>query len=314
MSFRAERLVISPAGGESFLDVFRSFVTHPARGSCIALGLFDGLHLGHMAVIDTMLDKARQSALTPVVFTFTGAPTAKGGRLLSGPMMESLLAQRGVRRMICPDFEEFCELTPHNFVSEVLHGRLGVAQVVCGYDFRFGKGAAGDLDTLHDLCSQFGIAVQVVQAVMIDGAPVASRSVRALVASGDIPKASLLLGRPFAIDFEVTKGRGLGRTIGFPTINQQFPADFALPRFGAYATTTLLEGRSYRSITGVGLKPTVGGSQPMAETFIQGFEGQLYAQRVPVEFHKFLRPEKKFESIDALREALECDMINGEVN
>ena len=282
--------------------------------SCVALGLFSGLHHGHMAVIDRMLALAGTYGLTPIVFTFTasgGGPAAKGSMtsLLSLDMMCELLQQRGVEHVVCPDFEQFRHLTPERFVREVLAGRLGAARVVSGEDFRFGKNAAGDIDTLRDLGAQVNIIAEAVSTVMIDGAPAASRRIRKLVESGDMPGAQRLLGRPFTIDFKVIHGRQLGRTLNFPTINQAFPPGFTLPRFGVYLTRVLAEGRLYNGVTNVGVKPTTGKSNPpLSETFIQGFEGNLYDQNVKVEFLRFLRDERKFGSTDELKAAVLADV------
>ena len=288
----------------------------PSGSSCLALGLFSGLHLGHMAVIDKMLALAQMDGLTPLVFTFTaanGPPAAKGSMtgLLSLEMMCALLEQRGVGGVICPDFEQFRHLTPERFVKEILAQRLGAARVVCGEDFHFGKNAAGDVVTLRSLCAQANIVAEAVSTVAIDGQPVASRNIRGLVESGEIPTANRLLGRPFTIDFEVVRGQQLGRTLNLPTINQVFPHDFTLPRFGVYLTRVLASGRLYSGVTNVGVKPTTGqGTPPLCETFIQGFEGDLYGQRVKVEFLRFLRDEQKFGSIDELKAAMLADVAH----
>jgi len=267
-----------------------------------------------MAVIDRMLAFAKEADLTPLVFTFTATgsrPAAKGSmtHLLSAQMMCDLLEQRGVKQVVCPDFEQFCHLTPQEFVQEVLGKRMGVARVVCGEDFRFGKNASGNVDTLVDLCAGAGITAETVPTVMIDKQPVASRDIRRLVESGDIPTANRLLGRPFTIDFEVIHGRKLARTLNMPTINQEFPPGFTLPRFGVYLTQVLASGHLYSGITNVGVKPTTNeSSPPLAETFIQGFSGDLYGRRVRVEFLRFLRDEQKFESIEQLKAAILADI------
>jgi len=282
----------------------------------VALGLFDGLHLGHMAVIERMLALADAGGLAPLVFTFTATkecPASKGGMtaLLSFERMCALLGSRGVRQVVCPDFEQFKNLSPERFVSEVLRDRLGAARVVSGEDFRFGKNAGGDAGDLHQLCADVNIAAQAVPTVTIDGQPVASRNIRRLVENGDIPSANRLLGRPFAIDFEVIRGRQLGRTLDFPTINQAFPVGFTLPRFGVYLTRVLAGGRVYSGVTNVGVKPTTKEVHPpLCETFIQGFEGDLYGQRVKVEFLRFLRDERKFGSIEELKAAVISDVAN----
>ena len=296
------------------MDISRSLrsLALPAGSTCAALGLFSGLHLGHMAVINQMLALAKAGGLKPLVFTFTAerhAPAAKGSMtgLLSFEQMCALLSQAGVGQIVCPEFDEFCALTPERFVREVLYTRLGVAGVVCGFDYRFGKDALGDTNSLRALCARLGIAAEVVPAVLVDGQPAASRRIRALVESGEIPAANRLLGRHFAIDFEVVRGRQLGRTLGLPTINQVFPPGFTLPRFGVYATRSCLGGKIYSSVTNVGVKPTVGSEAVLAETYIQDFSGDLYGERVNVEFVQFLRPEQTFPDLCALKAAISAD-------
>jgi len=269
-----------------------------------------------MAVIERMLAMAGAERLTPLVFTFTatgGGPASKGNMtgLLSFEMMCDLLETRGVKQVVCPDFEQFRDLSPERFVSDVLAGHLGAAAVICGEDFRFGKNAGGDLSALRHLCASDNITVQVVPTITLDGQPVASRSIRRLVECGDIATANRLLGRPFTIDFEVIHGRQLGRTLSIPTINQAFPVGFTLPRFGVYLTRVPVSGRVYSGLTNVGVKPTIGERHPpLSETFIQGFEGDLYGKRVEVEFLRFLREEQKFGSIEELKAAITADLAH----
>jgi len=278
----------------------------------VALGLFDGVHLGHRAVLDTMLACAGSSGLAPLVFTFSigkHIPDAKHGmtRLMSEDMTFALLEGMGVSHVAAPDFGEFRGLSPAAFVKDVLAGGLGAARVVCGYDYRFGKNASGGADALSRLCGELGVSVEVIPAVAADGAPISSSRVRALIQEGDIHAANNLLGRRFAVDFEVIAGRKLGRTLDWPTINQPFPVDFTVPRYGVYATLTHTHGKIHSSITNVGVKPTVGSDTVLAETYIRGFDGDLYGGRVKVEFLRFLRPERKFSSLEELRAQIACD-------
>ena len=284
----------------------------PAGSSCVALGLFNGLHPGHMAVIKKMLRDAQAHRLTPLVFTFSTnrlAPDAKGvvRQILSETMTDALLKDLGVAQVVCPDFAAFCDFSPERFVGDILSGRLGAARVVCGYDFRFGMGAAGDVKRLRGLCAPLGIGVEVVPAVAVDGQLAATRTIRTLIEAGEIPAANRLLGRRFAIDFEVIHGQKLGRTLGWPTINQAFPHDFVLPRFGVYATLTRVGGKLYSSVTNVGVKPTVGSNSVLAETYIQAFSGDLYGERIQVDFLDFLRPEQPFSDLAALKYAIGAD-------
>lgn len=280
--------------------------------TCVALGLFDGVHLGHQAVIGAAVERAVRDGLRSCVFTFSiyaQHPAAKPitGRLLSPPMQEDLLTAMGVDLMLCPPFEDFRGLTPQGFVEDILHKTLGASTVFCGENYHFGKGAVAGPGELRQLGAALGIEVETLSMVDIDGQDISSTRIRACVTAGDMPTAAKLLGRPFAIRFEVIHGRQLGRTLDSPTINQALPPWFAVPRFGVYATRTTVEGKGYISATNVGVKPTVGSEYPLAETYIHDFRGDLYGQIIPVEFLEFIRPEVKFASVEELRAQIQRD-------
>lgn len=283
------------------------------RPTAVALGLFDGLHLGHQRVIGDAVEAAKGDGLHPCVFTFTttatGVPRAKThqGRLSTDRVREQYLERLGVAVLVRPGFDTIRDLPPREFVREILAEKLGARYVSCGVNFHFGKGAAGDACLLTELCRPLGIQVSALPLVELEGGPVSSSRIRGLIGTGEIPLANRLLGRPFAIDFEVVYGRQLGRTIDAPTINQPFPHDFVTPRYGVYATATWVEGRCYPSVTNVGVKPTVGSDAVLSETYIHSFSGDLYGRRIVVEFLEFVRPERKFDSIPELRVQIKRD-------
>jgi riboflavin kinase/FMN adenylyltransferase len=273
----------------------------------VALGLFDGLHPGHEAVILSAVGEARRRGLLPCVFTFTvggAGPLGKSrGELISQSLFLERLEILGAACVIRPAFEAFRDLSPEDFVREILRNRLGAAMVSCGENFRFGKGAAGDTAALRRLCGD-SPAVEVLPLVSLDGVPVSSSQIRAAIRAGEMERAQRLLGRRFAIDFAVVHGRQLGRTLGAPTINQPFPEGFVEPKFGVYASLATIQGREHVAVTNVGIKPTVGSDRVLAETYIHGFSGDLYGKSVRVTFLRFLRPERKFDGIEALREQI----------
>lgn len=283
------------------------------KKTCVALGLFDGLHLGHRAVVGAAVEKAGAEGLSPAVFTFSmhGSqhPAAKpvSGRLFTPEIREGLLRGMGVELMLCPPFEEFRGMEPRKYVKAILHDTLRAAWVYCGENYHFGKEAAGNVADLRALCAGFGIRVETVPLVYLDGEPVSSTRIRSRIAEGDMPMAAKLLGRPFAIDFEVIRGSRLGRTLDSPTINQPIPPWFAAPRFGVYATMTTVDGARRVSVTNVGYKPTVGSEQLLSETYIQGYDGDLYGRKILVEFLEFIRPERRFGSVRELREQIHRD-------
>ncbi len=290
----------------------------PDRPRAVALGLFDGIHLGHRAVISQAIGREIGGCqLASCIYTFFQPPTSlykeKAGELCSPAQKKQVLQSMGVEELVEADFEAVRSLTPEQFVREILHELLNARQVSCGFNYRFGQGGAGDASELARLCARWDIRVVTVPAVEVEGEPVSSSRIRRLVEQGEVREASRLLGRAFCIDFPVVSGQKLGRVLGTPTINQPLPPDFVHPRFGVYASCVETGGRVYHGVTNVGMRPTVadrpGGpvEQPLAETWIPDFAGDLYGEEVPVSLVKFLRPERKFSSLEELKERIRRD-------
>ncbi len=279
-------------------------------GSVVALGFFDGVHAGHRAVLCRAVQEARRQGLTPGVFTFrTGSrrPASKreAAALLTEEQKWDIFDTLGLEFCLCPPFEEVAALPPQDFFTSVLLGKMGAKGLCCGRDYRFGQGAAGNVALLRELCEAQGIGLTVVEEVVQGETPVRSTRIRELLLAGEAEQAARLMGRPLMLDTPVIKGNQLGRTIGSPTINQEFPPGFLIPRYGVYATLVQVDGKSYAGVTNVGVKPTVGSSVPLSETYILDFSGDLYGRRIRVYFLQFLRPEQKFVSIDALKEKIQ---------
>lgn len=276
----------------------------------VALGLFDGIHLGHQKVIQ--MAAAAGKGLEPWVFTFSTMreqPPGKqgGGKLLTDRSRDRILEDLGIVSLFCPEFTQIREMDPRQFVDEVLVGRLRAGMVSCGGNFHFGKGAAGNSEHLRALCAEKGIEVRIAPLVEVEGVTVSASRIRQLIEAGLIRQAKAMLGRRFSIDFAVEEGRKLGRTLDYPTINQSFPMDFVRPRFGVYASIVRLDGIRYAGVTNIGVKPTVGSDRLLAETYIRDYYGDLYGQCITVELVEFLRPERKFDSIEALRIQIQED-------
>ncbi len=273
--------------------------------TAVALGFFDGVHRGHRAVIGRAVEEGK-NGLLPTVLTFStehAQPARKRGmkKILTERLFLEAMENMGVEIVETPPFEGIMNLTPREFVEEVLCGCLKAKAVVCGRDFRFGKGASGDLSLLWELCGEYGIRLEAVDPLLDGGKPISSTRIRQCLADGAIETANWLLGYRYSFDFEVAHGNELGRTIGIPTINQIFPEQYLVPRFGVYASYTDLDGRRYKSITNVGVKPTIKGNRlPLAETHIMGVDDHLYGQNIKVSLAKFIRPEKKFASFEEL--------------
>lgn len=271
--------------------------------TAVALGAFDGLHIGHRAVVRA----AAERGLTPVVFTFRDNPAEHlGGSCRYLTTMEERLrifAAWGVEAVVMPDFADVADWPAERFLN-VLRFGLSAEAVACGADFRFGKFAAGDAAWLARACAQRGAALHVVDTVCYKGERISATRIRGAIERGEMEDAAAMLGRPFGFEFEVVHGNRIGRTIGTPTINQHFPAHFILPRFGVYASRVYIGGKAYCGVTNVGVKPTVGSDRALSETWIPDFSGNLYGETLRLELLAFIRDEKKFASLDALKKEI----------
>ena len=277
--------------------------------TAIALGVFDGVHLGHRTVIDRAVALG-SGELRSVVFTFKqGTVTNKGKvRLLSDEDKLYRLSQRRVDLVCMPDFNLVKDLSAEEFVREILVNRLSCRYAVCGRDFRFGHGAEGNVQLLEKLGHELGFEAVVLEKLVLGNETVSSTKIKEHIAAGEIVRASELLGYRFGYRLPVIHGRELGRTWSFPTINQLLPPEIVMPRFGVYASRVKVDGRRYTGVTNIGVKPTVGREKaPLSETYIIGFNGDLYGKVLQVSLERFLRPEQRFESIDALRAQIARD-------
>lgn len=276
--------------------------------SAVALGSFDGIHIGHQKVI-AGATACKADGLTPTVFTFEESPLAElngkpSAELMTKEQKIKLLETLGIKQIYMLPFSTVMNLTAQEFVSEILVKVCHAKKVCCGFNFHFGHGGKADSSTLQKLCADFGVEVQVVPAVLVADEPVSSTRIRALIAAGEVSEAAQLLGRPFGFDFTVVRGRQLGRQLGAPTINQPFPKEYILPKFGVYASHVYVDGKQYYGVTNVGVKPTVGSDCALAETWIPDFSGDLYDQNIQVDLLEFVRPEKKFDDISQLRDEI----------
>lgn len=276
------------------------------QGSAVALGYFDGVHCGHRAVLGAAADYAAQNGLTAAAFTFElpGNSSLKGGRILSLPQKHARVAELSIAQYMEPPFEEFRALSPEDFVRRVLGECFRAKAVFCGDNFTFGARAAGNTELLQTLCAPLGITVNIVPMAQYGGQTVSSTRIRAALEEGRLDDANAMLGRPYAIDWPVTHGKGIGSSrLGTPTLNQNYPADALQPCTGVYLTRIRLQGRWYPAATGLGRRPTVDSSANAAvtcETYVPDFSGDLYGQSPLLEFHKYLCPVRKFDSMQEL--------------
>lgn len=275
-----------------------------AAPCALALGAFDGLHRGHRAVIDAAIAAARQAGLAPGVFTFEDSPSGAPA-LQTAEDKLALLEAWGVEWVFTPDFPAVKDLEARAFFEEVLVKKCGARALFCGEDFRFGKGAAGDVDSLRAWCAETGVSLTVVPPVTEGREKISSTRIRQAVEAGDIPAANALLGHPFGYTLEVIHGNHIGTGLGTPTVNQALPEGFILPPFGVYASVVEVDGAPYAGVTNIGVKPTVGSDRVLSETWIQGYSGDLYGRKLSVGLRAFLRPERKFASLDELKAEIE---------
>ena len=271
----------------------------------VILGNFDGVHIGHQALVSEGRRIADELGCTLTAWTFDSVRSLP---LCSKIDREELLLGYGADEVVFASFDEVKGMTPERFVKEILFSELNAKAAVCGYNYSFGAGGIGTPELLTKLCSRHGISVTVVDKVSKNGVGISSSLIRELISKGNVEEAVSLLGRPFFIRAEVTHGAGLGRTVGIPTVNFDVTDYTCLPKFGVYATMTCINGKRYTSVTNVGVRPTVSDNRgATVETHILDFNGDLYGKTVKVEFLSFIRNESVFTSIEALSEQIALD-------
>lgn len=289
------------------MEIFKHIEEVPqARqtGCAVAMGFFDGLHIGHRAVLRGAVRWAQAHGAAPAVFTFTlpRDNTLKGSRLLDTEEKHKAAQAMGIRYYMAPDFAEFKDLSPEDFVDAMIQ-KLHARAFCCGENFTFGARAAGNVPLLKKLCAQRGVEVVVAPTALFEDKTVSSTRIRVALSGGDIPAVNAMLGQPYTVRFPVRHGKGLGHTLGFPTINQVFPEGYQLPRLGIYITRTCIGGKWYPSATGLGSRPTVNDdpTQVTCETFIPDYSGDLYGETPQVEFYAYLAPSRKFDTLEQLQ-------------
>lgn len=275
--------------------------------TAVALGLFDGVHLGHRRVLDKAAALARENGIKPAVFTFntasvTSKSTGRIEQLTTDEGKRQRLEALGFEYVYSPQFEKLKDMDAERFVGEILKDKLGARYAVCGENFSFGRGGSADSKTLCRLCKKYGIETAIESRLQSGGEVVSSTLIRELIKNGGISRANELLGYNFGFCAKVEHGNEIGRTWDFPTINQRLPEGLVLPKFGVYCSKTLVGGEWKESITNIGIKPTVGGlKMPLAETFIINYSGDLYGEDVALTLFEFVRPERVFDSFDGLK-------------
>lgn len=295
------------------MEVFCQPFTQLNTETAVALGFFDGVHTGHQAVISQTVRYAKEKGLNAVVWTFDNSPKSVfSGQdipvITTAAEKQKLFEEMGVDILISFPFDEKVQkLECADFAEEILYKCLRAKKVFCGFNYSFGAGGKGTPEMLNKLCASKGIDTEILAPVEKAWGTVSSSRIREMIEKGDVSKAAELLGRPYSVYGTVTHGKKLGRTIGFPTVNQVIESKKVIPKDGVYLTRVLLNGDAYYGITDIGVKPTVGTHTRGAETYIFGFKGDLYGKNIKTEFLEYLRKEKKFESVDELKKQISCD-------
>jgi len=277
------------------------------KGSIVALGNFDGFHLGHQAVVGRAIQRGFHERRPVIVATFDPHPVSffkpdvPPFRLTTLDQREALFAHAGADAMLVFHFDKALAVTSsEDFVSEVLAKEIGAAGVVTGDDFTFGRGRKGDVPLLKSLGEQHGVIAEAVAPVLLDGTRISSGRIREALQAGDVGTATHLLTRDFAIEGVVQRGDARGRALGYPTANLQL-GDYQRPKYGIYAVrVTLDDGSEHPGVASLGVRPTFEPPQELLEAYLFGFDGDLYGRRIEVALHAWIREERKFDGPEPL--------------
>jgi len=284
----------------------------------IGLGFFDGVHIGHKELIQTLLHECQIHGCRPAIYTFTEHPgavlqqeTPFSDYISTLDDRLDLLHSLGVSEICLQNFDaEYAAIEPETFLDSVLADSLGTSLIVVGPDYRFGRGARGDVELLQNWAAGKGIRVVVVPKIELFGERVSSTAIRKAIYEGELPLAASLLGRPFSVSGKVKRGKGLGHTLGFPTANISIPTGLVQPAYGVYASRTIINGRTYESVTNFGVRPTIhqGETQPLIETCLLDVDVELYECDIEVQFLERMRPELKFDSVLEMTNQIHLDL------
>lgn len=287
-----------------------------SKEKVIALGFFDGVHLGHAALLRRAAEEAAARGVTSAVFTFDRVPkevvTGITCPLINSPEDRRDLIRRlyGIQEVIMVPFDhEMMTTSWQDYITEILVKRHHAVHLVAGHDHHFGHKNQGSPELLVQKCAELGLGCDIIPQVSIGGITVSSTYIRRLVELGQIQRANRFLGHPHVLTQEVRHGRRIGHTIGIPTVNLTAPPHVLVPSHGVYATRVILpDGASYAAVTNVGTRPTVNnGADITVESWLLDYDGDLYGQTVRVEFHEHIRDEVRFDSLDALKAQITAD-------
>ena len=269
----------------------------------VALGTFDGLHLGHKAVLNSVLKKG----VTPLVLTFNLPPkfNSKNNLLMTPEDKIKAISRLGIKTEIM-DFEKVKDISADEFLT-FIKKEFSPKIIATGYNFRFGKGALGTTEQIADFCKENSVEFICADAVLVENEPVSSTRIRNLISLGEIKSANKMLGNYFCFSGEISHGDERGRTMGFPTLNIPYPLELVTPKFGVYASMAEIDGKNYKAVTDIGVRPTFKTDYVISETHVMDFEGDLYGKTAKIHLVDFIRGETKFSGIDELKAAISAD-------
>lgn len=284
------------------------------KPTVLTLGVFDGLHLGHQRIMQTVVERAKTIGAVPTAITFDPHPRAVLHPESAPPMLQTLdqrlanLQVLGIEQaIVIPFTHEFAAQPAEGFLSEIIHDRLQAKEVYLGKGFAFGKDRGGNIELLRSMSEKLGFTADEIDEVQLRGLRISSSRIRKLLAEGRVNLARRMLGRPYGVEGVIIRGNRRGHTIGFPTANLK-PHNRVIPRYGVYATATLIDGTWRRSITNIGVRPTFeSDADPSIESYVFDFDGDLYGAVLRVRFLHRIRDERKFNGIDELKAQIEKD-------
>ncbi|HCX63629.1 MAG TPA: bifunctional riboflavin kinase/FAD synthetase [Eubacteriaceae bacterium] len=281
----------------------------------VVLGFFDGIHLGHQALIDKAVSLAKESDTKSIMLTFKQHPLSLifpeyAPKLISSQEQKKrILKDLGMDYLLFMNFtEEMMNYSPEKFIRDVLSDRLKARHIVVGFNYSFGKKGEGKPALLKEMAQQFGYQVHVVNPIEIHDQIVSSTLIRNLIGNGHVEKVEEYLGRPYALEGRVVKGKGLGRQYAIPTANMRIEEDLIVPESGVYYTNIEIEGKRYHGLTNVGYNPTFQNHPFSIETYIFDFNREIYQKKIQVAFLKKVRDEKRFDSVEELMDQIKIDM------
>lgn len=285
----------------------------PPHGAAVAIGVFDGVHLGHRRVLDALDGSGERLSKTAMTFgTHPAAILAPDGaptRLSTLARRFELFEEAGIDRIAVLNFDEAMSyMTPEEFVDRYLVGGLDARFVAVGEGFRFGRNASGTTETLGELAAARGIAIEIVEIATLGGREIRSTAIREDLEAGDVTDAAAMLGRPYDMEGIVVPGDGRGRELGIPTANISFPAVLTVPLPGVYAVIAEVDGAAYPAVANLGIRPTFGGTEQVLEVHVLDLDRNLYGKQVRVLFVERIRDERRFESIEDLLLQIRTDI------